>query len=313
MQTDTVVADIAARLARLEKSNRRLRLTLVAVVVAASSLALAAAGRQDSKPVVAEVRATRFVLDDGSGKEVASLVSIEGRGTRLQMLDETGLPSVVLVSSRSMQSTLSLGHDGNPGCILSAGANGASILAQEVMVVDRSRKGCATLSASGSEARLKFFSDVSTTPKIVLSTRPDQTNLVLRDGEASIILSASPVQPILRLGDGEASVVLSAKDKGIATIQLDASLKPGRATIASFADGSEALLFGEEPDSPGLTSFGKQADGAGYLVLGDGSRTRVAFGRTSIVNARTGSTESRPVSSGVFFGEDGSIIERIPR
>jgi hypothetical protein len=99
MDTDTTLADIADHLARVEKSNRRLRLALGAVVVAASAGVLGAAAWQDSRSVVDEVRAKRFVVVNDRGTEMGSFElirdespSAQGRtgedvlGTRLRMI-----------------------------------------------------------------------------------------------------------------------------------------------------------------------------------------------------------------------------------
>lgn len=111
METDTVVADIAARLARLEKSNRRLRLTLVAVVVAASSLALVAAGRQDSKPVADEVRAKRIVVVDSDGVVRGAFGSDRFGQPSLELFDSNGKPGLAMASNRGGGASLTMKSD----------------------------------------------------------------------------------------------------------------------------------------------------------------------------------------------------------
>jgi hypothetical protein len=117
MDTDTTFADFAARLARVEKSNRRLRLALGAVVVAASAGVLGAAAMQDSRAVVDEVRARRLVVIDSAGTPTIALGLVEDGATGIEIRGSNGKPAVLLRASKgasgltflSDEATISLG------------------------------------------------------------------------------------------------------------------------------------------------------------------------------------------------------------
>ncbi len=49
------------------------------------------------------------------------------------------------------------------------------------------------------------------------------------------------------------------------------------------------------------------------IALMTGNRDRAVLGDTDLISERTGATESRPASSLVLFGPDGTVLEKLPR
>lgn len=98
------VQALVVRLAKLEKQNRRMKQTGVAVLVVGASLAFMG---QASKPKTVE--ANEFVLRDGSGIVRARLwVDEQTAATQLRLFDEHGKDGVFLSSSSALGGAISL-------------------------------------------------------------------------------------------------------------------------------------------------------------------------------------------------------------
>jgi hypothetical protein len=140
--------DLAVRVERLEQTNRRLVLVLVAVgsIVAGVGGGWIVRG-QRSPP--GEVRASRVVLVDPRGRERAvltmypdgpqlSLLDSQGRaraglgaddtGGRLDLLDDEGIPQAVLVGRPGGSAGLTLYDERGPRASLAALSDGAASL-----------------------------------------------------------------------------------------------------------------------------------------------------------------------------------------
>lgn len=238
MQTDTVVADIAARLVRLEKSNRRLRITLAAVVVAASSLALGAAGRQDSRGVAEEIRATNFVVVDSAGQ-------VRGRFG-------VGVDGSVGVASRA---------EGGEGFSLMAKAEGSAALFLRSALADVSLDAKSPLAIKAAKKAAKMDGAArGIDPKTVDDWTPDAAAMTFFVGQAlAAKFASSEVGGSLFLGRGvnekvriEAPVVGDptvslSDDKGVDRLVLGAtSLRKTRDASLEMRSASSLVLFGPD-------------------------------------------------------------------
>ena len=74
--------DVNTRIERLERSNRRIAMTLIAVLLGGISFVLVGASHSERKPGDT-VRAGHFVLEDDEGKEqalnIGSILEVNGR------------------------------------------------------------------------------------------------------------------------------------------------------------------------------------------------------------------------------------------
>src|SRR5688572_17019339 len=110
------------RLAALERSNRRLRLTVLAMVCGATCLAVGGAARQNA---VDDLIVRKFTLIDDEGKICAAMVAEKGVG-KLRLFVQG-------------QPYLNVGHSGKTGLLLLS--NGGKSQAQLVAAADGATVG----------------------------------------------------------------------------------------------------------------------------------------------------------------------------
>jgi hypothetical protein len=143
------VEDLAARVERLERSNRRLKLALPLAIVA---VALAVLGLRRVKPVLetpGTVEARRFVLLDSRGVQRAVLETAESGGPQLLLTDAEGDVELALFAVPGGVRGLAL-HDGQAlRAALTATPGGSATLAMEAN--DRVAGGSLTLTSAGAE------------------------------------------------------------------------------------------------------------------------------------------------------------------
>jgi hypothetical protein len=144
--------DLAARLERLERSNRRLKLALP-LAVAAVALAALSLRRANPVPQVVAVpdaiEARRFVLVDSRGVQRAVLETAESGGPQLLLTDAEGDVELAIFAVPGGVRGLAL-HDGQAlRAALTATPGGSATLAMEAN--DRVAGGSLTLTTGGAK------------------------------------------------------------------------------------------------------------------------------------------------------------------
>jgi hypothetical protein len=252
---------LAARLDRLERSNRRLRLGLALALLLATGGAILGAARGPGP-----VEATRFVLVDAKGRERGVLELAESGGPQLLLIDPEGNVQVALFAVPSGVRGLALHEGESLRAAFTAQPGGAATLAMEGP--GRVSGGSLTLTRAGTKLGLWGAGGR------VTATAPADPDLAARvethDGDESLTGQVPPgnepfggpgrwraaavSQGGLSDGDTERPERVPAGDRGAGRTTADGPSRggagaeggvgPGGRTVAAGA----ALLRGSGPE-----------------------------------------------------------------
>ena len=270
------------RLDRLQRENRRWKVrgaTLV-LLLAVAMVLMAQAWSQK------EIRAEKFVLQDSSGKELATLENLKIGNVALG-------PTLYLKGEKSWVQLSALGD--SPMLALSGAKQGKSI----------------SLSLTGDRAGLYITRDKA---KAALSlTDKDGPGVVFFDtnGKLRAVLAATPDKTTFELKDlsGKGGARLSVNPKASGLLLHDVNAKV-RAALVVTPDGP--LLELNDTNEKGRAGIAVSSNGPGVILRDANGKNRAVLGVTSLKVTRTGETRKRPASSLVLFDKTGKVIWSIP-
>ncbi len=231
-------SDVAARLARLEKENRRFKLATAAAVLAAATMLLAAAKSAGHARVLTAtefrltdpsgaVRGTmsadrtgaQLLLRDGAGKTRARLRVAEDGTPRLELLDRMERPRLGLALDKDGAASAQLEDEAaNPRVRLAAAADGSA----HVEVSDGTKKRAALdVDADGTTGAAVFDADGSARVRAGLS------------GEGA---------PAVKLIDGDGTLRASLGTIALKEASSGAALRTQEGSLVLF-DRKGAVVF----------------------------------------------------------------------
>lgn len=294
--------ELAQRLERLERDNRRLKRFGAAALVLAAALGLMAATR----PVPQKITAHEFDVVDGAGRvRIVMKVhedSFEKGEADITLSDGRGVSRVSITASR-----LGLGEIGLPG---SKGLGGVTIEGPP----SQQARDMLSHVVRGFPAGGIYLSGVKSLQDI------GKPGIPLMGGPG-IALTVSPKgSPKITLADGKGKATTNVDAKGVPVIAmsgneagislLDAK-SVERASIMLLPGGPDVTLNGET-GNPGL-DLNDVADKP-VIQLSDPQGFSMDLGSTGLISPRTGATQQTSADSIVMFANDKErhVIWRAP-
>ena len=168
---------VQARLTSLEKSNKRLKFLLSALLLGAAATVLLAAGAPAPRIVTAE----RFVLRDASGKERAELAANK-QSVALQLLNDNGSKGLALVAGVAGNGIFISDLKGNDREAMLASDDGTAVLS----IIKAESKKDAFIVKDLQKATVLAFNDNQGTDRIDLGYFEKGAGMVVNDANSTI-------------------------------------------------------------------------------------------------------------------------------